>query len=602
MTLLIRVSNPSQTRLPFGLRGVLAASIAALFLGACAQLPVTTSEPSAQPKEAAADSPPAAQAEAPVRVEPLPSQPLTAQILYQLLMAEIAAQRGNAVFASSGYLDLARKTRDPRIARRAAEIAHFSRNNEAALEAIRLWLEFDPGSPQARYMFVGLLAQANRFDEMQPHVVAILEQEPAESRGEALMRLGRVFSRNPDRQAVLRGIDRMTEPYLNLPEARLLRAQAANNAGVPDRAMAEIEAAIALRPEWDQAVLFKAQLQQKDSPAAAIETIRQYLARYPKARDVRLQYARALVGEKRYEEGREQFRKLLADFPDNQDVIFAVGALSYQLNDYAVADRSFRKLLDLGHADSGTVRIYLGQIAENQKRPDDAVAWYAGVPPGEQYLTAQIRLAHVLSQQGKVDEARRHLQQTSASTSRERIQLILAEAQLLREAGRNDDAFNVLDAGLREQPDQPDLLYESALIAEKLGRSDVLERNLRRLILIKPDHAHAYNALGYSLAERNERLDEAQSLIASALKLAPDDPFILDSMGWVLYRRGDLQGALVHLTRAFGLRPDPEIAAHLGEVLWMLGRRDDATKTWREAAKANPGNDVLSAAIKRFLP
>jgi tetratricopeptide (TPR) repeat protein len=248
------------------------------------------------------------------------------------------------------------------------------------------------------------------------------------------------------------------------------------------------------------------------------------------------------------------------------------------------------------------VRVYLGQIAENQKRPDEAVVWYAGVPPGEQYLTAQIRLAHVLSQQGKLDEARRHLQQATASSTRERVQLTLAEAQLLREAGRNADAFDVLDRSLREYPDQPDLLYESALIAEKLGRTDVLEKNLRRLIQIKPDHAHAYNALGYSLAERGERLDEAYSLIASALKLAPDDPFILDSMGWVLYRKGDLQAALSHLTRAFGLRPDPEIAAHLGEVLWMMGRRDDAAKTWRDAAKADPGNDVLSAAIKRFLP
>ncbi len=600
MTLLIRVANPCRNRFPVGLRGALAASIAALLLGACAQFPVRTPDPTSQAEEADPQS--AAQAEAPSRVEPLPNQPLTAQILYQLVMAEIAAQRGNSVLASSGYLDLARKTRDPRVARRAAEIAHFSRNNEAALEAIRLWLEFDPESPQARYMLVGLLAQANRFDEMQPHVIAILEQESPESRGEALMRLGRVFSRNPDRQAVLRGVDRMTEPYLNLAEARLLRAQAANGAGDPARAMAEVEVAMALKPEWDQPVLFKAQMQQKDAPAAALETIRQYLVRYPKARDVRLQYARALVGEKRYEEGREQFRRLLADFPDNQDVIFAVGALSYQLNDYPVADSSFRKLLDLGYADSGTVRIYLGQIAENQKRPDDAIVWYAGVPPGEQHLTAQIRLAHVLSQQGKLDEARRHLQQTSASSTRERVQLTLAEAQLLREAGRNADAFDVLDRSLREYPDQPDLLYESALIAEKLGHTDVLEKNLRRLIQIKPDHAHAYNALGYSLAERGERLDEAYSLIASALKLAPDDPFILDSMGWVLYRKGELQAALNHLSRAFGLRPDPEIAAHLGEVLWMMGRRDDAAKTWREAAKADPGNDVLSAAIKRFLP
>lgn len=599
MTLLIRVTYSSISSLAGVLRGAFSA-VAVLMLAACAQLPILGSA-EAPESAASAEAGAAPRAEAPARVEPLPSQELTPQILYQLLMAEIAAQRGNAGLASSAYLDLARKTRDPRIARRAAEIGHFSRHNDAALEAVRLWLEFDPGSPQARYMLVGLLAQANRFDELQPHVAAILEQE-GDNRGEALMRLGRVFNRNPDRQAVQAGVDRMTEPYLDLPEARILRAQAAQGAGAADRAMAEAEAALALKPDWDQALLFKAQMQQKTSPAAALETIRQYLKKYPQAREVRLQYARALVGEKRYEEARGEFQKLLADFPDNHDVIFAVGALSYQLNDYGLAESSFRKLVDSSYADAGTVRVYLGQIAENQKRSEDAIGWYGSVPPGDQYLTAQVRLAHVLGQQGNLDQARRHLQQAAASNSRERVQLILAEAQLLREAGRNSEAYEVLDKSLAEQPDQPDLLYEAALIAEKIGRSDVLESKLRKLIQVKPDHAHAYNALGYSLAERNQRLDEAQSLIASALQLAPDDPFILDSMGWVLYRRGDLQGALNHLSRAFALRADPEIAAHLGEVLWMMGRRDDAAKTWRDAATANPGNDVLSAAIKRFLP
>lgn len=601
MSLQTGVANPILEKFRSVLRGAL--PFAALLLGACAQLPVAgTPTDDDRDEVASAESQSDAPETAPGRAEPLPSIALTPQILYQLLMAEIAGQRGNAAMAAGSYLDLARKTRDPRIARRAAELAHFSRQNDAALEAVRLWLEFDPESPQARYMLVGLLAQANRFLEMQPHVRQILAQEPSATRGAALLRLGRVFSRNSDRSAVLQGIDNLTEPYLQLPEAHFLRAQASSGVGDSQRALSEADAALALKSDWDQAVLLKAQLQQKESPAAAVETLHQYLNRYPKARDVRLQYARALVGEKRYEDGRNQFRRLLNDFPDNHDVIFAVGALSYQLNDYVVADSSFRRLLDLDYADAGTVRLYLGQIAENQKRLDDAVMWYGTVPAGEQYLTAQMRLAHVLGQQGKLDQARQQLQQASASTNRERVQLLIAEATLLREAGRNSDAFEVLNKSLTDLPNQPDLLYESALLAEKIGRGEVMEANLRKLIEIKPDHAHAYNALGYSLAERNVRLDEAQTLVTSALKLAPEDPFILDSMGWVLYRRGDLEGALDHLNRAFTLRPDPEIAAHLGEVLWMLGRRDDAAKTWRDAAKENPGNDVLSAAIKRFLP
>ncbi|MCZ7655379.1 MAG: tetratricopeptide repeat protein [Rhodocyclaceae bacterium] len=182
------------------------------------------------------------------------------------------------------------------------------------------------------------------------------------------------------------------------------------------------------------------------------------------------------------------------------------------------------------------------------------------------------------------------------------IQYLLAESQLLRDAGKTGEAFELLDNSLKEQPEQPELLYESALLAEKLGHHDVLEAYLRKLIRIKPEHAHAYNALGYSFAERNQRLAEAEQLIVKALQLSPDDPFIIDSMGWVLYRKGDSAGALTHLQRAFSIRPDPEIAAHLGEVLWALGRRDEARKTWQEAVKANPDNAVLAEVIKRFSP
>jgi Flp pilus assembly protein TadD len=248
------------------------------------------------------------------------------------------------------------------------------------------------------------------------------------------------------------------------------------------------------------------------------------------------------------------------------------------------------------------VRLYLGQIAEERKQFDDALRWYAEVAPGEQYLAAQLRIAQLLAKQGKLDAGRRHLQEARTEGSASRIQLLLAESQLLRDAGKTGEAYELLADNLATQPEQPELLYESALLAEKLGRHDVLEANLRKLIRIKPDHAHAYNALGYSFAERNQRLGEAEQLIVKALELAPDDPFIIDSMGWVLFRKGDNAGALTQLQRAYSIRPDPEIAAHLGEVLWTLGRRDEAKRTWQEAAKAHPGNDVLAEVIKRFSP
>jgi tetratricopeptide (TPR) repeat protein len=565
------------------------AVVAALMLSACAQAPARQSAeaaPEVQPK---------------VRVEPLPQQELTGQILYQTLLAEIAGQRGNLDLSASAYMDLARSTRDPRVARRAAEMALHGRNLDMALQATRLWVEIDPESSQAHQMMAGLLVSANRLDELQPHVATLLAQE-GENLSDGLLRLNRLFARYPDKKAVLTMVEQLTQPYIGLPEAHFARAQAALNAAEWRRGVAEADKALELRPDWDIAVMLKAQLQRADSPEAAIETLRAYLAGHPQAREVRLQYARNLVGARKFSQARTEFQRLLGDFPGNADVIYAVAVLSVQLSDWEVADENFKKLLGKDFAEIDTVRLYLGQIAEERKQFDAALRWYAEVAPGEQYLAAQLRIAQLLAKQGNLDAGRRHLQEARAAGNADRIQLLLAESQLLRDGGRTKDAYELLAGSLAAQPEQPELLYESALLAEKLGRHEAMEASLRKLIRLKPEHAHAYNALGYSFAERNQRLEEAEQMVVKALQLSPDDPFIIDSMGWVLYRKGDNEGALTHLQRAFSIRPDPEIAAHLGEVLWALGRRDEAKRTWQEAAKAHPGNEVLAEVIKRFAP
>jgi tetratricopeptide (TPR) repeat protein len=576
-------------------RPLLLAVLLPLVLGACAQ---TGKRP---PSAADEQNPSAARAETRQRTLPLPEVELTRQITYQLLLAELAAQRGELGLSASAYIDLAKSTRDPRIAKRAAEVAAFSRQNEIALESAELWLELDPESVQARQMLSGLLVNANRTEELEPQLASLLAQEGNQIR-ESLLRLNRVLGRLPDKAEVLRMVDRLTEPYLQYAEAHFARAQAALQARDFQRALVDASKAHEIRPDWEPGLLIKAQAVAETDPHAARKLMGDYVEDYPEARDVRMQYARALVAERNYPEARRQFEALLGGAPDNPDVVFAVGVLAMQMQDYPGAQDYFKKLLNMRYQDMNLVKLYLGQLAEELKQNDEALDWYRQVGPGDHYLGAQGRYVVLLSRVGRIDEARTYLKELAAKPGADAARIALMEFQLLRDAGRVDDANQVLESALAAQPEQPDLLYETAMLAERDNRLDVAEQRLRKLIEIKPDHAHAYNALGYSLAERNMRLDEAQALIAKGLELAPDDPFILDSMGWVMFRRGDATSALDYLERAFAIRPDPEIAAHLGEVQWALGRQDDAEKLWRSVAAQHPDNAALESTIKRFIP
>ncbi len=533
----------------------------------------------------------------------LPNVELTPKLLYGFLLAEVAGQRGQVADSAELYLELAKETRDPRIARRATEIALHSRRLDTALQAARIWRETDPDSTAARQAMIGLLAAVGQFDELKSALPPLLAAEP-QFLARNLLHLNRLFSRGGDRKSVREIIDNVTAPHLNLPEAHFARAQAAFEARELPAARESINRALELRSSWEAAALFRAQL--TEDRGEALMALGMFIAANPQAREARLAYARALAGDKRYVEARREFRVLLeqsaADPAKSGDIVFAVAVLSLQLNDTQDAEKHLRRLVEIGHAEADKARFYLGQIAEDGKRWDEALKWFDAVGRGEHYLTARLHAANVMAKQGKLDAARQHLAASEAANPRERTQLLIGESQLLREAGRNADAHAALTAALAQQPDQPELLYEVALLAEKLGRVDELESRLRRLLEIKPDHAHAMNALGFSLADRNLRLDEARTLIERALELAPNDPFILDSKGWVLFRQGQSQAALDVLNQAYGIRADPEIAAHIGEVLWALGRRDEARRTWDVARKEHPANEALAATIKRLSP
>ena len=530
-----------------------------------------------------------------------PSADQTGQAVYQALLAEIALQRGNVDLASKAYADLALRTRDPKVLERTVEIAGYARRFDLALETIRLWLEVEPSSKRAQQLMISVMILSNQLDELAPNLIRMLESDP-ESLADNLLGLNRILALNSDRLAVFRLIDKACRPFFNLAEAHYSVAIAASSAGLYERARAEARRSLELRPDWEMAAILEAQLLARESPAEAISFLQDFVERTPKARDAQLQLARVLVGERRYAEAKRHFDQLLLEYPDRPEVVYPVAILALQQNDRALAENQLKHFVSLNVPDKNFAYYYLGQIAEEGQRNGEALAYYSRVVAGEQYITATLRRANILANQGQLDLARKLLNEANARTPEERIQLSVAEAGLLREANQPQAAFDLLDRMLSKQPEQTELLYETALLAEKLGKLDILESRLRKLIELSPDNAQAYNALGYSFADRNLRLSEARALIEKALTLAPNDIFILDSMGWVLYRQGDLPGALAHLERAYALRDDPEIAAHLGEVLWAFGRKDDAQRTLREAQKKHPKNEALADAFKKFVP
>jgi tetratricopeptide (TPR) repeat protein len=530
----------------------------------------------------------------------LPNRSLDEDLLYKFLLAEIAAQRGNMQLAAQAYLDLAKTTRDPRVARRATEVALFAKLNDVALEAARIWLGAEGDSAAARQTLATLLVNAGDLRAAKPLLAEILAADK-KNIGAALMQLQGVLGRHPDKSAVYEVVRELIQPYARQPEAQFALAQAAQAATRNDAGLTAIREALRLRPDWEQAALLQAQLLSRESRDKSLAYLKEFLATHPQAQEVRLNYARGLIAEKRYPEARAQFETLLTSNADNAELAFTVALLSVQMNDLQAADMQLRRVLDLGYKDVDAVRFQLGQVNEELKREHEAARWYRAVEGGDQYAAAHARYALMLARQSRVEQARSYLRELQPRDDAQRVQLLQAEAHLLREVKQYQASYDVLKGALDERPDQPELLYDIALAAEKLDRLDVVESSLRRLVALKPEHAQAWNALGYTLADRTNRLTEARDYIEKALALAPDDPFILDSMGWVHYRLGNRQEGIDYLRRAFERRPDPEIAAHLGEVLWVEGERDEAQRVWRDSLRAHPDSEELQKAIRKFV-
>jgi tetratricopeptide (TPR) repeat protein len=583
---------------------VLFLCIALVFSAACSQPVVKASQPVAaqtqpQPPAEAPDKAADPVAEAHARAQAaLPKQPLTPDLLFKFLVAEVAGQRGAIGIAQSTYLDLARETKDPRVAHRAVEVAVFARDEAAALEAARLWATSDAASDRAQQTLAALLLSAGSFAEAEPVLRDLLKQDSANG----FLHLSSLMGKLRATQEAFELVERLAADYPALPEAHFAVAQAASDVGRFETAMTSLQQADTLRPGWESAALLRAQILGKTSRADAMDYMQNFLATYPGAREVRLAYARSLVNDNRFNEARIEFTRLTTDFPRNADVSLAAGLLSLQMGDLGAARDLLTNTLEYNARDPDTVHYYLGQVAEQMKEPDAAIAHYLEVTSGNFLVSARVRQAALLVRAGRQDEARALLAATRGGNDAQNVRLIQSQAELLRESKAHAKAFDVLSEGLKRFPDAADLLYDRAMVAEKLNKLDVLEMDLRRVIVLRPDDAQAYNALGYTLADRTKRLAEAIALLDKALSLAPEDPFVLDSVGWVQYRSGNLARAQEFLERAYKARPDPEIAAHLGEVMWGRGQREAADMLWQTSLRTHPQNELLRETIDRLKP
>ncbi len=559
-------------------RPLAALAAAALALGGCAALRGGT--PPAPAPEAAAE----------------PAQPAD-PVMYHVLVGEIAGQRDALDVAVEHYLEAARRSRSPAVAARAARIAIYARRQAEAIEAAERWVALAPDDLDARQTLAILYVRAGRTDEALVQLRRVLA---AGGEG-AFDTVAAVLAREKDRARALDVMDRLRHEAAGRPQAHLAYARLAIHAGRPEAVLGATAEALRLRPGWVQALLVRARaLVLLDRRDEALAELAAAVRERPRDWRLGLAHARMLVEARRFDEARAAFRRLDALRPDQPDVLHALGLLAIEARDWEAARRNLERLYALGKR-TDEAAYFLGSIAETRKRYEEALRWFGRVQRGEYRLDARVRIARVRARMGDVDGARALLKALRLRNPALTVRLFLAEGEILSDVGRHAEALALYTRALERLPDNAELLYARALVAEKLDRLDMVEADLRRILAKDPDNVHALNALGYTLADRTDRYQEALGYIRRALELRPDNPAIIDSMGWVQYRLGNHERALEYLRRAYELSQDPEIAAHLGEVLWVMGDRPGARKVWESALREAPENEVLKRVLERFL-
>ncbi|WP_093132511.1 MULTISPECIES: tetratricopeptide repeat protein [unclassified Variovorax] len=568
-------------------------------------------KPPARPRVVAAAKP-AAEA---VVVEP---SALTADLFYEILMGELTTRSGDP---GSGYalvLDAARRLRDGKLFQRAVEIALQSRSGDAALAAARAWQETLPASREARRIELQILIALNRISETVEPLRAEVAATSQIERPLLMAVIARNYSRATDKKLAASVVEQALSDELKNPATGGLAWATVGrlrlNAGDASGALEAARKGQEIDPASDAPAVLALEMIDPGQPLAE-PIVTRYLSNNPKAApDLRIAYGRVLVENRRYSDATTQLQAVTSSRPELAEPWLLLGSLQMQAKQDAAAETSIKRFIELSNSPSnkdtdasdrkrGVSQAYfaLSQLAERRKDYAGAERWLSRIDGGaEEIVAAQTRRAALLARQGKLPQAREVIRALPERTAEDKKQKFLAEVQLLRDAKQYQAAYDMLAQASVASPEDSDLVYDQAMVAEKLNRLDDMERLLRRLIELKPESQNAYNALGYSFADRKIRLDEAHTLIKKAVQLAPDDPFIADSLGWVEFRLGNTDEAIRILEAAYKTRPDPEIGAHYGEVLWATGQKDRAVTIWKEALLSDAENETLQETLKRL--
>ncbi len=528
-----------------------------------------------------------------------PGSAIQADLLYVLLTSEIAGQRGQLDLALDGYMKAMRSTHNSQVAERAAKIAWFSQRQSQAIEAINVWLSEEPTNIEANRLKVGWLMANGDMDEALAQIDALLSLPEVDSKQE-MIGLAQRVGKLPDREQSLAFMRGVVEKYDDRAEAHYAFSLLAFHREQLKIAASEIERARELNPGWIKSMVLESQILAKQgSVAAAADVIKQALEIEPENIKLKMLQAQLMLGSGKVEEAERSFRQIVEESPNNHDAIFSLGLLELRRGDTGGAKEKFEKLV----ADpkwSSQSSFYLGGLALKDKAYKEAVGWFDQVARGRLYLDAQMGAVRALTIIGDIGEARSRLVVLREQLPEHQVRFYLMEGELLREVGQFQAAFDLYSEAMEVKPSELRLFYARSLVSERMGRLDMVEEDLLYVLKVKPDDVNALNALGYTLSNRTERYDEAEEYLQKALALKPDDAAIMDSYGWLQFKKGRFESALRYLQRAYKKNRDAEIAAHLGEVLWVVGEKGQAKSIWKEADEAHPGSVHLKEIKERF--